>query len=92
MSQKVLLLIFLWFSVRLLVDLTEFRKETTHNCWREVEDGDGRLNFLITISGTTRGDSPSNLANWEEDLNKMKNQWTEKYVSVQTYTVKKYAK
>ena len=48
--------------------------------WREVEDGDGKVNFLLTISGTTRGDSPSNLANWEEDLNKMKKKWIDKYV------------
>ncbi len=33
---------------RLSVDLRELPKETTHNLWRDVEDGDGRINFLVT--------------------------------------------
>ena len=46
-----------------------------------MEDGAGLLNVLVTISATTRGDSPSNLTNWEEDLDSKKATWTEEYVS-----------
>ena len=72
---------------RISVDLRELQKEATHNLWRDVDDGDGRVNFLVTISGTTRGDSPSNLSNWEEDLNKMKHKWIERYVRVEELTL-----
>ena len=46
----------------------------------DVEDGKGRLHLLVTVSATTRGDTPSNLANWEEDLDKMKDYWIKEYV------------
>ena len=35
---------------------------------------------MVTVSATTRGDTPSSLANWEEDLDKMKDHWTKEYV------------
>lgn len=54
--------------------------ELTNNIWRDVENGDGKLNMIVTITGTTRGDSPSNLANWEHDLDKLQKQWIERYV------------
>ena len=40
-----------------------------------------RLGTSVIVVGTTRGDSPSNLTNWEEDLDKLKGDWMEKYVS-----------
>ena len=63
------------------VDLKDLAPEVTHNLWRDVQNGDGRVNVLITISGTTRGDSPSNLLNYEQDVDKLQSQWTERYVS-----------
>ena len=66
---------------RVSLDLRKLSKEVTHNLWREVEEGEGLLNFLITITATTKGDSPSNLINWEEELDKKKAPWTEQYVS-----------
>ena len=42
------------------------------------------MHLLVTVSATTRGDTPSNLANWEEDLDKMKDEWTTAYVSKST--------
>ena len=57
--------------LRVRVDLSALTPEVTHNLWRDVENGKGRLNFLVTLSGTTRGDSPSNLANWEDELGKI---------------------
>ena len=62
--------------------MRELSKEVTHNLWRTVEDGAGLLNVLVTISATTRGDSPSNLTNWEEDLDLKKANWIEEYVSL----------
>ena len=65
----------------MIIELNSLEKEKTHNIWRDVEDGKGRIHMLVTVSGTTRGDSPSNLSNWEEDLDKMKEEWTKRYVS-----------
>ena len=48
--------------------------------WRPVEDGAGTINFLVTISATTKGDSPSNLSNWENELDEMKTKWIDDYV------------
>ena len=72
------------FMGRVKIDLRDLAPEITHNLWRPVEDGQGMLNFLMTISATTRGDSPSNLSNWEEELDKKKPQWINQYVSIQT--------
>jgi hypothetical protein len=66
---------------RISVDLKELAAEVTHNIWRDVENGDGRINLLVTVTATTRGDSPSNLINWEQDLDKLQSQWVERYVS-----------
>ena len=55
-------------------------KEVTHNLWRPVEDSAGTINFLVTISATTKGDSPSNLSNWENELDEMKTKWIDDYV------------
>ena len=74
----------LLFQPRIIVDLNELPKEQTVNIWKDVEDGKGRMHLLVTVSATTRGDTPSNLANWEEDLDKMKDEWTTAYVSKPT--------
>ena len=63
------------------MDLKDLAPEVTHNLWRDVQNGDGRINLLVTISGTTRGDSPSNLLNYEQDIDKLQSQWMERYVS-----------
>ena len=68
-------------NFRVSVDLKDLAPEVTHNLWRDVQNGDGRLNLLVTISGTTRGDSPSNLLNYEQDVDKLQSQWIERYVS-----------
>ncbi len=41
---------------RVGIDLTKLALETTHNLWLDVENGEGKLNVLVTISGTTRWD------------------------------------
>ena len=72
---------------RVSVDLKDLAPEVTHNLWRDVQNGDGRINILVTISGTTRGDSPSNLLNYEQELDKLQSQWIERYVSDEIVTV-----
>ena len=52
---------------RVAIDLRELTKEVSHNLWRPIKDGEGELNVIITISGTTKSDSPSNLSNWNSD-------------------------
>ena len=64
---------------RVAIDLRELTKEVSHNLWRPIKDGEGMLNVIITVSGTTKDDSPSNLSHGEPDtqlLSKME----EKYV------------
>ena len=39
------------------IDLTTLSREATHNIWSEVQEGKGLLNFLVTITATTRGNS-----------------------------------
>jgi len=59
---------------RVEIDLRELSREVSHNLWRPIKEGEGQLNVIITISGTTKANSPSNLANWnphpkwEQDL------------------------
>ena len=77
----------LLFHCRIIVDLNDLPKEQTVNIWKDVEDGKGRMHLLVTVSATTRGDTPSNLANWEEDLDKMKDEWTTAYVSSSTKVI-----
>ena len=68
------------YICRVIIDLNELSKEQTTSVWKDVEDGKGRLHLMVTVSATTRGDTPSNLMNWEEDLDKMKEHWTKAYV------------
>lgn len=64
---------------RVEIDLRELTREVSHNIWRPIKDGEGSLNVIITITGTTKQDSPSNLANWSPDP-KMELDLKEKYV------------
>jgi hypothetical protein len=52
---------------RVAIDLRQLSKEVSHHLWRQIKDGEGMLNVIITISGTTKTDSPSNLSNWNPD-------------------------
>ena len=55
--------------------------EATHDIWRDIEDAKGSLHILVTVSGTTTDDSPSNLSLREENLEIEKEVWIERYVS-----------
>ena len=43
------------------------------------------MNFLITVTATTCGNSPSNLTNWEKELDREKYRWKEKYHLSETF-------
>ena len=64
---------------RVAIDLRQLSKEVSHNLWRPIKDGEGMLIVIITISGTTKADSPSNLSNWNPDPQHL-HQLEEKYV------------
>ena len=64
---------------RVEVDLRELAREVSHNLWRPIKDGEGSLNIIITITATSKADSPSNLANWNPDA-RHEQQLEEKYV------------
>ncbi|XP_023320595.1 multiple C2 and transmembrane domain-containing protein isoform X2 [Eurytemora carolleeae] len=51
---------------RVDIDLRELRHEVSHNLWREIQEGEGSLNVIITISGTSKKSSPSNLDNFDQ--------------------------
>ena len=34
---------------RVEIDLRELSREVSHNLWRDIKDGEGRLNLIITI-------------------------------------------
>ncbi|CAB4063192.1 unnamed protein product [Lepeophtheirus salmonis] len=67
------------FLGRVKIDLTEFDIERNNNFWRNVSDGQGRVHFILSISATTNTDSPSNLVNWEEELDNLKKEWKDQY-------------
>jgi len=39
---------------RVEIDLRELSREVSHNLWRPIKEGEGQLNVIITISGTTK--------------------------------------
>lgn len=64
---------------RVEIDLRDLTREVSHNLWRPIKDGEGSLNVIITITGTTKSDSPSNLSNWNPQ-SKFEDELQEKYV------------
>ena len=68
---------------RVEIDLRDLTREVSHNLWRPIKDGEGSLNVIITITGTTKHDSPSNLANWNPDP-KEEQELIDRYVKVLT--------
>ena len=64
---------------RVEIDLRDLTREVSHNLWRPIKDGEGSLNVIITITGTTKSDSPSNLSNWNPQT-KFEDELQEKYV------------
>ena len=39
------------FMGRVTINLLDLDKEKTHNIWADVEDGEGKLHLLVSVSG-----------------------------------------
>ena len=42
-------------------------REITHNIWQDLEDGNGQIFLLLTISGTTQSETITDLASYREN-------------------------
>ena len=49
-------------------DLNELPLERTHHIWKKLQNGEGNIFILLTISGTTSDDSVTNLSVVEDRL------------------------
>ncbi|KAL0810997.1 hypothetical protein ABMA28_010287 [Loxostege sticticalis] len=52
---------------RCTIDLSKLEREITHNIWQELEDGNGQIFLLLTISGTTQSETITDLASYREN-------------------------
>ncbi|XP_034826423.1 multiple C2 and transmembrane domain-containing protein isoform X3 [Maniola hyperantus] len=55
------------FLGRCAIDLSRLEREITHNIWQELEDGNGQIFLLLTISGTTQSETITDLATYREN-------------------------
>ena len=54
----------LFYDCRAVINLAELETERTHALDQPLEDGAGFIKLLVTISGTSGGESISDLANY----------------------------
>ncbi|XP_073960908.1 multiple C2 domain and transmembrane region protein isoform X3 [Choristoneura fumiferana] len=55
------------FLGRCTIDLSKLEREKTHNIWQELEDGNGQIFLLLTISGTTQSETITDLTSYKEN-------------------------
>ncbi|XP_041972530.1 multiple C2 and transmembrane domain-containing protein isoform X2 [Aricia agestis] len=55
------------FLGRCVIDLTKLEREKTHSIWQDLEDGNGQIFLLLTISGTTQSETITDLASYREN-------------------------
>ncbi|XP_026316222.1 multiple C2 and transmembrane domain-containing protein [Hyposmocoma kahamanoa] len=55
------------FLGRCLIDLSKLAREKTHNIWADLEDGNGQIFLLLTISGTTQSETITDLTSYREN-------------------------
>ncbi|XP_047539494.1 multiple C2 and transmembrane domain-containing protein isoform X4 [Vanessa atalanta] len=55
------------FLGRCTIDLSILEREKTHNIWQDLEDGNGQIFLLLTISGTTQSETITDLASYREN-------------------------
>ncbi|XP_046972709.1 multiple C2 and transmembrane domain-containing protein isoform X7 [Vanessa cardui] len=55
------------FLGRCTIDLSTLEREKTHNIWQDLEDGNGQIFLLLTISGTTQSETITDLASYREN-------------------------
>ncbi|CAH0403418.1 unnamed protein product [Chilo suppressalis] len=52
---------------RCTIDLSKLEREKTHNIWQDLEDGNGQIFLLLTISGTTQSETITDLGSYREN-------------------------
>ncbi|CAG9792488.1 unnamed protein product [Diatraea saccharalis] len=55
------------FIGRCAIDLSKLEREKTHNIWQDLEDGNGQIFLLLTISGTTQSETITDLGSYREN-------------------------
>ncbi|XP_049881228.1 multiple C2 and transmembrane domain-containing protein isoform X3 [Pectinophora gossypiella] len=55
------------FLGRCAIDLSKLEREKTHSIWQELEDGNGQIFLLLTISGTTQSETITDLTSYKEN-------------------------
>lgn len=55
------------FLGRCTIDLSKLEREKTHNIWQDLEDGNGQIFLLLTISGTTQSETITDLSSYREN-------------------------
>ncbi|XP_048487355.1 multiple C2 and transmembrane domain-containing protein isoform X3 [Plutella xylostella] len=55
------------FLGRCQIDLSKLEREITHNIWQDLEDGNGQIFLLLTISGTTQSETITDLTSYREN-------------------------
>ncbi|XP_075985973.1 multiple C2 domain and transmembrane region protein isoform X7 [Anticarsia gemmatalis] len=55
------------FLGRCAIDLSKLEREKTHNIWKDLEDGNGQIFLLLTISGTTQSETITDLSSYKEN-------------------------
>ncbi|XP_053619972.1 multiple C2 and transmembrane domain-containing protein isoform X2 [Plodia interpunctella] len=55
------------FLGRCTIDLSKLEREKTHNIWQDLEDGNGQIFLLLTISGTTQSETITDLTSYREN-------------------------
>ncbi|XP_077295551.1 multiple C2 domain and transmembrane region protein [Arctopsyche grandis] len=69
------------FLGRCVIDLSLLEREKTHNIWKNLEDGNGQVFLLLTISGTTSSETITDLTNYQDNP-KERSILENKYVSI----------
>uniref|UniRef100_A0A2A4K8X0 C2 domain-containing protein n=1 Tax=Heliothis virescens TaxID=7102 RepID=A0A2A4K8X0_HELVI len=55
------------FLGKCAIDLSRLEREKTHNIWKDLEDGNGQIFLLLTISGTTQSETITDLSSYKEN-------------------------
>lgn len=57
----------MYLFYRCVIDLMMLEREKTHSIWKNLEDGNGQVFLLLTISGTTSSETITDLTNYQDN-------------------------
>ncbi|XP_047996850.1 multiple C2 and transmembrane domain-containing protein isoform X2 [Leguminivora glycinivorella] len=75
------------FLGRCTIDLSRLEREKTHSMWQDLEDGNGQIFLLLTISGTTQSETITDLTSYKEnprDIEIIEKRYTWYYLNEQS--------